>query len=69
MSEWLESPPSEEEVPFYPCWVWDGEMVTLASWGNGKWKTGNGVVYDESKITHYQYIEQPFPPKIVNNER
>ena len=61
-NEWLESPPGAA-APFYPAWVWDGERVALANWIDGEWRTGGGVVYDETKITHYQHLRPPTEPR------
>jgi len=64
--EWRTSPPNI--VPFFPSWVWDGELATLASWRNGRWEVGAGVVYDTSKITHYKLLVPPEPPNLIQKK-
>lgn len=61
-SDWLVSPPNLDCLPFYPCWVTNGKNVFLASWLEAQWEIGKGLAYDNTEITHFQYLKAPKPP-------
>lgn len=71
-SEWAETPPSD--IPFYPCWVTNGEYVFLATWRNddgrcgGRWEIGKGLAFTPDEITHYQVLKAPKPPKLIQEK-
>lgn len=68
MNDWQISPPPDKLLPFYPCWVTNGERVFLASWREGEWKIGEGLAFTPDEITHYQILKAPNPPNFIKEK-